>query len=319
VPTNHRPKSPGCALIWALIVLATQTFGQNLATNTSFVSTQPLALDPAIQAWAASVPADMLQVIQKQANSPPWNDPPVRTQRILQRCASLQQLLTTGASDATLSNALAASRLRISLVMAFGEHLFRNNDSHHSEMFYASVLQDHTNRATVVELNHCHLWLGRFHQERALQLQHEQDRPDLANPEFEAAAWHYLKATTISQDWGRELGWLKAAECCRELGQVGREQDCLMALLNEPAASLRSRDLATYLLANSYYAQKRYADAAKVYQQLNTFLAPQSDGQPEEYPGQKAYLGLAATGLNWCAARQAEQAGPSKPNSGAAR
>jgi hypothetical protein len=46
----------------------------------------------------SSLPPELLQLFQKQANSPPWNqDSPAKTQSILQQCAALQELLTDGA------------------------------------------------------------------------------------------------------------------------------------------------------------------------------------------------------------------------------
>jgi hypothetical protein len=77
---------------------------------------------PVFASYANSIPAAVLQLLQKQAASPPWNqDTPAKTHRILQRCASLQQLLASGVTDETLSSFLATNTLRASIFMAFGQ------------------------------------------------------------------------------------------------------------------------------------------------------------------------------------------------------
>jgi tetratricopeptide (TPR) repeat protein len=262
-----------------------------------------------------SVPADILQLFQKQANSPPWNhDSPEKTQQILQECAALRQLLIDGATDDILSNSLAASSTRVSVFMTFGQSLYATGDLHHAEMFFGSVVQDHPTRATAKQLARCYLWLGKLYQADGLTAKYQQGDIPQASASFEIAAVDYLAAKDGSQDWVRSSGWLGAAACYRELGQQAMCRLCLTSLLQELAAHTVNftgndatlgpirRDAATHMLATSFYEDKRYTEAAQVYQQLLDRVTANS----AEYPGQSSYLGLANAGLSSCAARLAE-------------
>ncbi|HTS19140.1 MAG TPA: hypothetical protein VMP11_16310 [Verrucomicrobiae bacterium] len=270
-----------------------------------------------------SIPAAVLQLFQNEANSPPWNqDTSAKTQGILQQCATLQQLLTSGADDTTLSNTLAASTLRASVFMTFGQSLYNSADPHHAEMFFASLVRDHPARATVKQLGRCHLWIARIHKDQALALQYQQQSPDLAAPEFQAALASFLAARNVSatNDWVRGSGWLGAAACYRELGDQENRRTCLYGLLADTSIVITNpsspdvqlvaaqRDVANYLMAVSYYEEHRYAEATQLYQQMQQRLTAQLATGSPQYSNQQQYLALANTGLSQCAARQAEQA-----------
>ncbi|HTS19275.1 MAG TPA: hypothetical protein VMP11_16985 [Verrucomicrobiae bacterium] len=289
--------------IIAVLFLATTTFAGNLTVNGN----------------PTTVPVDVLQLLQKQAASPPWNkDAPEKRQRILHQCAALQQLLTTGATDAVLSNALAASTMRASIFMTFGNSLYTAGDRHHAEMFFNTVVCNRPTHATAKELARCHLWLGKLYQEDGLAAKYQQGNAAEASTLFQNAADNYLAAKEASKDWVRSSGWLGAAQCYRELGQHPMCRLCLSSLLEElgshafplagadVALGLARRDIATHMLATSFYEDHRYAEAAQVWQQLRTRITAQVGANSPEYPGQATYLGLATTGLNQCAARQAD-------------
>jgi hypothetical protein len=274
-----------------------------------------------------SVPAHILQLFQKQANTPPWNhDSPAKTQAILQECATLQQLLADGATDDVLSNALAASHLRASVFMTFGQSLFHAGDTHHAEMFFTSVVNDHPTRATARQTARCHLWLGKLYQDDALAAKYEQQSPDQASALFQTAAAHYLAAKDASADWVRGSGWLGAATCYQEQGDQENRRTCLYGLLADTSGEVTNvsapdvqlgfaqRDVANYLMAASYYEEHRYAEAAQVYQQMQQRLTAQLATSSPQYPNQQEYLDLANSGRARCAARQSEQAAqdPSK-------
>jgi tetratricopeptide (TPR) repeat protein len=267
----------------------------------------------------ADIPPALLQLFQSETNSPPWNqDSPAKTQAILQDCAALQELLTDDAADETLSNALAASSLRISIFLTFGQSLYSTGDTHHAEMFFTSVVNDHPTRATTKQFARSLLWLGKLYQGDGLASKYEQANPAQASTLFENAATDYLAAKDASQDWVRTSGWLGAAQCYREIGQQAMSRLCLTSLLQELATNTVTltgtdvvlgpmrRDAANYMLATSFYEDQRYTEAAQVYQQIISQLNANST----EYPGQANYLNLANAGLNWCAARQAEQSAP---------
>jgi tetratricopeptide (TPR) repeat protein len=299
------------------LLFATQALAQNPTANTTPGSTQPLALASPFQgAYATSVPGDVLQLFQKQAASPPWSqDTPAKTRAILQECATLQQLLAEGATDGAISNSLAASTLRVSVFMTFGQSLYSTGDLHHAEMFFGSVVQDHPTRATAKQLGRCYLWLGKLYQADGLAAKYQQGDVPQASTAFEIAAADYLAAKDGSQDWVRSSGWLGAAACYRELGQHAMCRLCLTSLLQELAANTVNftgndaslgpvrRDIATHMLAASFYEDQRYAEAVRVYQQLLKRVTANST----EYPGQASYVGLANAGLSSCAARLAEQ------------
>jgi tetratricopeptide (TPR) repeat protein len=281
--------------------------------NTNTISAADEAPAPSVP--TGSVPADIAQLFQKQANAPPWNqDSPAKTQAILQECAALQQLVSSASPDDTLSNALAASTLRVSVFMTFAQSLYSTGDLHHAEMFFGSVVQDHPTRATAKQLARCYLWLGKLYQADALTAKYQQGDVPQASTAFEIAAADYLAAKDGSQDWVRSSGWLGAAACYRELGQHAMCRLCLTSLLQELAAhtvnftgndatlSPIRRDAATHMLATSFYEDKRYTEAAQVYQQLLDRVTANS----AEYTGQSGYIALANAGLNSCAARLAE-------------
>ncbi|MGD0059767.1 MAG: hypothetical protein ABSD58_10150 [Verrucomicrobiia bacterium] len=269
-----------------------------------------------------SPPAAILLLFEKQASSPPWNaDTPAKTQGILQECTTLQQLVTSGATDDVLSNALAASTLRISVFMTFGQGLYSTGDTHHAEMFFTSVVNDHPTRATAKQLARSWLWLGKLYQADALTLKYQQSDPAAAAGLFDTAATDYLAAKDASADWVRTSGWLGAAQCYRQMGQQAMCRLCLTSLLQELATNgvtlagtdialgpIR-QDAATHLLATSYYEDGRYQEAAQVYSQLLTHVSAQLNVGSPQYPGQASYVNLANAGLSWCAARQAEQTG----------
>lgn len=300
----------GCFLLSAFTLSFTATRAQVLTVSSN------QATD------TASVPAAILQLFQNQANSPPWNqDSAAKTASILQQCATLQQLVTDGATDDVLSNALAASTLRISVFMTFGQGLYSTGDTHHAEMFFTSVVNDHPTRATAKQLARSSLWLGKLYQADALTLKYQQSDPAAAAGLFDTAATDYLAAKDASADWVRTSGWLGAAQCYREIGQQAMCRLCLTSLLQELATNgvtlagtdialgpIR-QDAATHLLATSYYEDGRYTDAAQVYSQLLTHVTAQLNATSPQYPGQASYVNLANAGLNACAARQAEQSG----------
>jgi|ERR1700722_573640 len=65
------------------------------------------------------------------------------------------------------------------------------------------------------------------------------------------------------------------------------------------------RDLANYLLANSFYEQRYYVLATQVYQGMYQRLNALISASAEEYPGQAQYINQLQARLNLCAARQA--------------
>jgi tetratricopeptide (TPR) repeat protein len=270
----------------------------------------------AISQSSALLPVQILQLLQTHGNLPSWNrSSSARKLADLQQCEILGELVAGGqATESSLSNALANSTLRVAMLEKLGLNLFLEGDFQHAGMFFEAIVQFHSKNATFKQLSVCYLKLARCylrvansHQDAALEIQYQQGRPDLAQPEFEAAITDYVKATTVSQDWVKDLGWLEAAACCRDLGKPLSEQGYLQMLLQQPTTSAMHRDLATYQLANSYYRQKRYGEAVQLYGQMRA----QISNQVETYPGQKRYLGLVSTSLNWCAARKAEQAAKS--------
>jgi tetratricopeptide (TPR) repeat protein len=301
-----------CAL-WKLagVLLGLLIFCCNQSTDTTSAADEA----PAPPVPTGSVPSDIVELFQKQANAPPWNnDSPEKTQQILQECAALQQLLIDGATDDTLSNSLAASSMRVSVFMTFAQSLYSTGDLHHAEMFFGSVVQDHPARATAKQLARCYLWLGKLYQADALTAKYQQGDIPQASGLFEMAAADYLAAKDGSQDWVRSSGWLGAAACYRELGQQAMCRLCLASFLQELAAHTVNftgndatlgpirRDVATHMLATSFYEDKRYSEAAQVYQQLLDRVTANA----AEYPGQSGYIGLANAGLDSCAARLAE-------------
>ncbi len=324
---NPQPKSAGRALIWVLLAVAA-TFGVGIpiyhaasqGTNSTSETSSASDVLSNQAADTASVPAGILQLFQKQANSPPWNqDSPAKTQAILQKCATLQQLIADGATDDVLSNSLAVSTLRVSVFMAFGQSLYSTGDTHHAEMFFTSVVNDHPTRATAKQLARSWLWLGKLYQNDGLASKYQQANPAQASTLFQTAATDYLAAKDASQDWVRTSGWLGAAQCYRETGLQALCRLCLTSLLQELATNAVTltgsdislgpmrRDAANLLLATSFYEDQRYTEAAQVYTQLLTHVSAQLNANSAEYPGQANYLNLANAGLNWCAARQAEQ------------
>jgi hypothetical protein len=311
--TNKARLALGTLAALALAV-ALLCFRQNTAT-TSFA-------DEASES-TNSVPAAILHLFQNEAASPPWNqDTAAKTADILQQCATLQQLITSNALDDTLSNALAASTLRVSVFMTFGQSLSATGDTHHAEMFFTSVVNDHPTRATAKQLARCDLWLGKLFQADALAAKYQQANPAAAGALFETAASDYLTAKDASPDWVRTSGWLGAAQCYREIGQQAMCRLCLTSLLQELATNSIAltgsdvtlgpmrRDAANNLLATSFYEDQRYTEASQVWSQLLTHVTAQLNANSPEYPGQASYTNLATAGLNWCAARQAEQSAP---------
>jgi tetratricopeptide (TPR) repeat protein len=300
--------------LWKLVAVAfaLALFCSNQATDTTSATDE-------VSVPTNSVPPAILQLFQGQANSPPWNqDTPAETQAILQECATLQQLVADDATDDVLSNSLAASTLRISVFMTFGQSLYSTGDTRHAEMFFTSVVNDHPARATTKQVARSWLWLGKLYQNDGLASKYQQANPAQASMLFQTAATDYLTAKDASQDWVRTSGWLGAAQCYREAGLQAMCRLCLTSLLQELATNAVTltgtdislgpmrRDIATHLLATSFYEDGRYAEAAAVYQQLFDQVTANST----EYPGQATYLNLANAGLNWCAARLAEQSAP---------
>jgi len=229
-------------------------------------------------------------------------------------------LLTEGATDDAFSNTLAASTLRVSVFMTFGQTLSSAGDTRHAEMFFTSVVNDHPSRATAKQLARCDLWLGKLYQADALTLKYQQSDPAAAGL-FDTAAADYLAAKDASTDWVRTSGWLGAAQCYREMGQQAMCRLCLTSLLQELATNAVTltgtdvalgpirRDAATHMLATSFYEDQRYSDAAQVYSQLLTHVTAQLNASSPQYPGQASYVNLANAGLNACAAQLAAQTG----------
>jgi tetratricopeptide (TPR) repeat protein len=276
-----------------------------IAAGALFLAAQALA-----DTGGPTVPADVLQLFQKQANSPPWNqDPPTKTQAILQQCAALQQLIAGGATDDVLSNALAASHVRASVFMTFGESLYNSGDTHHAEMFFATVVQDHPARATVKQLGRCYLWIARLHKDDGLAWKYQQQSPDQAAPEFQTALANFLAAKNVSapNDWVRDVGWLGAADCYHELGSEALRQQCFVQLLAETNPFPIHRDMASCLLAASYVGQRRWQDAIQVYQQMYAQLSAVLANGQQQYAGQTNCLQLITSGLDLCTARLAAQ------------
>lgn len=209
MPANQQSESAGRALIWMLVTLAAIAgvgvpIYRAASQNSVSTSDTSLTSDSGVSVPQGAVPGNILQLFQKQANSLPWNqDSPAKTQAILQRCAALQQLLASGPDDETLSNALAASTLRASIFMAFGESLAYAGDNHHAEMLFASVVQNHSSHATAKQLARSHLWLAKLNQDAAIALKYQQSDPVDSAPLFQTAATHYLAAKDASQDWVR--------------------------------------------------------------------------------------------------------------------
>jgi len=310
---NAQPKSSGRALIWALLAVAA-TIGLGIpiyrASSQSALGTASPLSGQGVN--TASVPPAILELFQKQAGSPPWNrDTAAKTQVILQQCAALQQLLTTGAADATFSNALAASTLRASVFMTFGESLYNSGDTHRAEMFFVSLVRDHPTRVTARQLSRCHLWIARIHKDQALAWKYQQQSPDQAAPEFQTALEHFLVAKDVdaTNDTARDVGWLNAASCYHELGIETLRQGCFVGLLAETNPSPIYRDMANYLLAASYTEQHRWQDALAVCQPMyDRLTATLASGQPE-YGGQANYLALIKSAMDLCTAQLAAQQG----------
>ena len=86
-----------------------------------------------------------------------------------------------------------------------------------------------------------------------------------------------------------------------------------------PLSGFVQRDLANYLLANSYYEQKRYIEAGRAYQEMRDRLSGQLANSPEKYPGQRKYLDLANAAATGCAVQEARQQAKSQGKGQASR
>ncbi len=323
-PQQH---SAGRAVICLLVALAaTVGVGIPIYRAASQSSTFTNDTTPVFASYAKSIPAAVLQLLQKQAASPPWNqDTPAKTKHILQRCALLQQLLASGATDETLGSLLATNTMRASIFMAFGQSLYNTGDTHHAEMFYATVVQSHTNHVTAKELARCYLWLGKLYQGDGLASKYQQANPAQASTLFQTAAANYLSAKDASQDWVRGSGWLGAAACYREMGNQAMRRLCLTSLLQELATNNIAlsgadttlgpvwQDTASYLLASSFYEDHRYTEASRLYSQILARITAQLSTNSAQYPGQGTYTNLANAGLNSCVARLTEQRATNLP------
>ena len=279
----------------------------------------------------ATIPAEILELLQRKGALDEWNESrAARYLAELQECALLGDLVAGGeATEEGLRDALAKSKLRISILMTFGQSLFQAGDRHHAQLFFEAIVQYHAKRATSKQIARSHLWVARIHRDEGLQWRYVTREPERARPEFEAAAMNFLMAKDVSQDWVRETAWLEAAGCYRELGNQEKRRECLEGLLADPIPgtngrprnagsvddqlSLSQRDIANYLLATSYYEEKRFVEAAQKYQRIRDRINEQVRTSSEQYSGQTKHLELAGTGLNWCGERQAERSATSDP------
>jgi tetratricopeptide (TPR) repeat protein len=176
-------------------------------------------------------------------------------------------------------------------------------------MFYTTVVNDHPTRATTKQLGRCYLWIAKIHQDQAQAFKYQQQSPDQAAPEFQTALANFFAAKNVSatNDWVRDVGWLGAATCYRELGGEVQRQECFRQLMAETNPVPLHRDMANYLLAASFAQQHRWQDAINVYQQMYAQLTAQlANGQPE-YAGQANYLTAISNDLSLCTARLAAQ------------
>jgi tetratricopeptide (TPR) repeat protein len=262
-----------------------------------------------------SVPTEILQLLQKQAALSQWSQSSTaRNLAALQECEKLGELVAGGAAtENTLIDSLASSKLRISMLMTLGRSLFRSGDRHHAQLFFEAIVQHHAKRATVRQKARCHLWLGRLHQDEGLQLKFIQRNPESANTEFQMGAADYLLAKDNSVDWIRGPGWLGAAVCYREMGDQVKRRNCLQQLIAEQSGTNswvltkkdlsvgpRMRDLANVLLATSYHEEGNWQKAAQVYQQMHDRLDAQFRNGSEEYRGQQQLSTSLIASINWC-------------------
>jgi tetratricopeptide (TPR) repeat protein len=277
-------------------------------------------------ASTASLPAEILQLLQNQASLTQLTQSgSARNLAALQESETLGELVAGGtASEGALSNALATSKLRISMLMTFGQSLFQFGDRYHAEMFFGSIVMSHENKATVKQMARSYLWLGKLLQDNGLSFKYQQADLNSAAVKFDAAATDYLSAKDASQDWVRGSGWLGAAACYREMGDQVSRRVCLRGLLNDSAGQSGSsssstngvdqqlgfvqRDMANFLLGNSYYEEGQYVVAAQVYSQMVVRISAQIATGSEEYSQQSSYLNLANASLTWCATQQLNQA-----------
>jgi tetratricopeptide (TPR) repeat protein len=241
--------------------------------------------------------------------------PEPRSVQELQAYARLGELVAGGpAMEEALKQTLATSNLHSRDLMELGRNLFLTGYRRSAELIFEAIVNHQAPRGlTPARLARSYLWLAKIHEDQAQEFKYELRNLDQARPEYETAIADYLAAKDISRDWVRAHGWMQAAGCYRELGDQEKRRECLQHVLAEPKAEALFLDMATYQIANSYYEQDRWDEAANVYLQMQKQLSIRFPGHPEEYSGQRTYIDLARTGLAWCTDRQAEQqaiAGP---------
>jgi tetratricopeptide (TPR) repeat protein len=225
----------------------------------------------------------------------------------LQAYARLGELVVGGpAMEDTLKQTLATSNLHSRELMELGRRLFLTGYRRSAQLIFEAIVNHQARGLSAGRLGRNYLWLAKIHEEQAQEWNYQRRDFEQARPEYEAAIANYIAAKDVSKDWVRAAGWMSAAACYRELGDYQKQREYLRQALTEPKIGSVHRDMATYLLATSYYEQRRWEEAAQVYQQMQRRLSTRLRN-PEEYPDQRKYLELANTGLDWCAARRAEQ------------
>jgi pentatricopeptide repeat protein len=228
----------------------------------------------------------------------------------LQQCATLGELVAGGqATETSLSNSLANSTLRISMLMTFGQSLFKSGDHHHSEMFFEAIVLHHASRATIKQLGRSYLWVGAIEEDQGLTWKYQQQSLVQAGTNFEIAIANFLAAKNVSatNDWVRDVGWLGAAACYRELAERVLRRQCLVQLLAETNPVPMHRDMANYQLASTYVEEHRWEEAIQVYRQMHAQLSAVLATGQQQYRGQTNYLTLINSGLDLCASRLATQ------------
>jgi tetratricopeptide (TPR) repeat protein len=245
---------------------------------------------------------------------------------VLQQCARIGELVAGGKATEEALKTMLAGNLQMQsfqLFMNYASNLYRSGDRRDAQLVFEAMLQAHATSATKKQLGRCYLWLGKIHQDEGLEWKYQRNDPSRAISEFEAAVTNYLKAKDVvsSQDWVRVDSGMQAAACYRELEDQDKRREYLEQVLKDvndvrprdPARSLvvrgemaACRDVATYLLGNSYYEEERWTEAADVYRQAYERLKQYLSQNPEQYRGQKMQLQALQTGLRWCMARQTE-------------
>jgi tetratricopeptide (TPR) repeat protein len=273
---------------------------------TTISATEEIGTEESTATLAGSVTVSDDQATQTMGTGGTGLPKPTPEQE-LQAYATLGKLVAGGpAKEDALKQTLATSNLHSRDLMELAKTLFRTGYRRSAQLIFEAIVQGHARGISAGRLARSHLWLAKIHEDQAQEWKYLRRDFEQAKPEYQAAVANYLAAKDASRDWVRAAGWMGAAACYRELGDQQQRREHLERAINEPHIGPEHQDLATYLLATSYYEEKRWEEAAQVYQGMQQRLMTRLSRNAEEYPGQANYLAVMNTGLEWCAARQAE-------------